>query len=70
MRIGPHHHPCSRCGAKTECCGDIEQNYDGAPEWICREFHTLANREFTPIDHFLCEGCDLQMADELGIEAP
>ena len=57
MRIGPHHHPCSRCGTKTECCGQIEQNYDGFPEWICREFHTLAHREFTPVDHFLCEMC-------------
>lgn len=70
MRIRPHHHPCSRCGTPTECCGEIVQNHDGHPPFRCVEYHTEANRDRTPIDHFLCEGCDLQTADELGIEAP
>lgn len=68
-RIKPHHHPCSRCQTKTECSGDIEQNYDGSPEFICLEYHTLANREFTPVDHFLCEKCDAELDVELRTEA-
>lgn len=64
MRIGPHHHPCQRCGAKTECCGDIEQNYDGAPEWTCVEFHE-ANGGIN-ID-FICPSCyELPPDDEDG----
>jgi hypothetical protein len=51
MRTKPHSHPCAFCKARTECCGDVEQNYDGWPEWICREFHG-ENREF------LCEDCE------------
>lgn len=39
MRIGPHKHRCADCQTPTECCGEIEQNFDGCPEWICREFH-------------------------------
>lgn len=38
-RCKPHHHPCQTCGAKTECGGTWEENYDGWPEVICREFH-------------------------------
>jgi len=69
MRTRPHHHPCGRCGVKVECGGDIEQNYDGFPEWICREYHTLANQEFRDRDDFLCEDCseirDAQAAADL-----
>lgn len=39
MRGKIHHHPCQACGVKTECGGDWEQNYDGSPEVVCREFH-------------------------------
>lgn len=53
MRIRPHHHPCARCGIKVECCGDLEQNYDGWPEWTCREYHHESG--FTA--DFLCEDC-------------
>ncbi len=53
MRTKPHHHPCGHCAVKVECCGDVEQNYDGFPEWICREYHT----EFRDRDDFLCEDC-------------
>ena len=42
----------------TECCGDVEQNYDGWPEWICREYHTEASAVFRHQDDFLCERCD------------
>lgn len=34
-----HGHPCQDCGTKTPCDGQIEQNYDGWPEWICAAFH-------------------------------
>lgn len=54
MRIGPHHHPCQHCGAKTECSGTWEQNYDGFPEVICREFHLDGG---TLNADFLCETC-------------
>lgn len=52
MRTKPHHHPCGRCGVRTECCGTIEQNYDGWPEWICVEYHGVTSHDF------LCEDCE------------
>jgi hypothetical protein len=55
MRHGPHHHPCARCKAKVECCGDIEQNYDGFPEWTCREYHDIHTGQIAEV---LCELCD------------
>jgi hypothetical protein len=50
-----HHHPCQMCGAKTECSGELEENYDGEPPIICVEFH-LPNGE-TDLD-FRCETCE------------
>lgn len=50
MRTAPHHHPCQTCGAKTECGGTWEQNYDGYPDVTCPEFHVvggLLNPDFT-----------------------
>ncbi len=55
MRHGPHSHPCKRCGVRVECCGDVEQNYDGFPEWICREYHNLQTGS---IEDLLCEACE------------
>lgn len=63
MRIGPHHHPCSVCGARTECCGDIEQNYDGWPEWICAEYHGIVGTDVV-VREFLCERCANQREDD------
>ena len=34
-----HEHDCSTCGKPFECCGTLEQNYDGWPEVICRCYH-------------------------------
>lgn len=53
MRTRPHAHPCAKCGVRTECCGTIEQNYDGEPPFICVEYH-LPNGS---IAEFLCETC-------------
>jgi hypothetical protein len=39
MRTGPHSHPCASCKEPVECCGAIEQNFDGWPEFICVEYH-------------------------------
>jgi len=58
MRTRPHAHRCDVCGVKTECCGDVEQNYDGIPEWICREYHNDARGEF------LCETCEALPVDD------
>ena len=60
MRCPVHHHPCQRCGAKTECGGVFEQNYDGIPEVICREFH-LDWGTINP--DFLCEACAREQDD-------
>lgn len=49
-----HHHKCADCGAKTECGGEWEQNFDGWPEVICREFHQ-AGGETDP--DFVCDLC-------------
>lgn len=50
-----HHHPCQACGKKTACGGTWEQNYDGEPEVICREFH-LPNGTLNP--DFICHDCN------------
>lgn len=55
MRVAPHHHPCQDCGAKTECSGTWEENYDGTPEVICPEFHRLIG-DVNP--DFLCMRCE------------
>ena len=57
MRARPHHHPCSHCQARTECCGDIEQNYDGWPDWVCREYDQLRGRVYYRNSDFLCDAC-------------
>jgi hypothetical protein len=49
-----HHHKCQDCGAKTECHGEWEQNYDGYPEVICREFHGDGG---TINPDFVCPDC-------------
>jgi len=59
-RVAVHHHPCADCGAKTECGGSWEENYDGFPEVICREWHLSGG--FTNPD-FVCESCDLKRAE-------
>jgi hypothetical protein len=48
-----HHHPCQDCGAKTECGGVFEQNYDGWPEVVCDEF----NMHSGPNMDFVCDVC-------------
>ena len=50
-----HHHPCQTCRKKTECGGDWEQNYDGWPEVICREFH---RHDLTLNPDFICHDCN------------
>lgn len=61
-----HHHACQDCGAKTECGGQIEQNYDGSPEWICGEFH-LPGGDIN--GDFICEGCAWKREDEANAQA-
>lgn len=59
-----HHHPCAVCHAKTECGGEWEQNYDGIPEVICREYH-LPDGRTNP--DFLCDVCvDLEAPFPMG----
>lgn len=50
MRQRVHHHKCHDCGAKTECPGEWEQNYDGWPEVVCREFDQARS-------DFVCDDC-------------
>jgi hypothetical protein len=57
MRIGPHKHRCDDCKRPTECCGQIEQNFDGFPEWICREYHTIERSGDVELRGFLCDEC-------------
>jgi len=64
MRVKPHSHPCQRCGAKTECGGSWEENYDGFPGVICREFHLESGIN----SDFLCETCHDQAEAELRSE--
>jgi hypothetical protein len=59
-RCKVHHHPCQDCGAKTECGGVFEQNYDGWPEVICDEFNMYSG----PNMDFICDAChDKREAD-------
>ena len=52
-RVSVHHHPCFRCQAKTECPSTWEENYDGWPGVICREYHTPGGIN----TDFVCEDC-------------
>jgi hypothetical protein len=54
-RVPVHHHPCQDCGVKLECGGTWEENYDGFPEVVCREFHQPGG---TVNFDFVCEGCE------------
>ena len=60
-RCAFHHHPCQDCGAKTECPGTWEENYDGFPEVICPEYHLLSGGINSD---FVCEGCQWKRDDE------
>lgn len=51
MRQRIHFHKCHDCGAKTECPGEWEQNFDGVPEVFCREY-ALASFDF------VCDACE------------
>jgi len=53
MKARPHSHPCASCKEPVECCGDIEQNYDGWPEFICVEYHLYGG---AGLDVF-CDAC-------------
>jgi len=54
MRVKPHKHPCGHCHTPTECAGAIQQNYDGHPEFLCQEYHTVGRVDF------ICDACDEQ----------
>jgi len=64
-RAGYHHHPCQDCGAKTVCPGEWEENYDGIPEVICREFHQDGGINFD----FVCADCDAQRMAQADADA-
>ena len=53
-RTFKHHHRCQDCQTKTECFGQLEDNYDGEPEITCREFH-LQGGEIN--GDFICDYC-------------
>jgi hypothetical protein len=59
-RVAVHHHPCQDCGAKVECGGTWEENYDGFPEVICPEYH-LTSGDINA--DFICEPCERARAD-------
>jgi len=65
-RVAPHHHPCQRCGVKTECGGTWVENYDGHPEVLCDEFH-LPGGEMS--DVFVCDSCYCYWRDKEGDES-
>jgi hypothetical protein len=67
MRRRPHQHRCDRCNEPQECCGEILQNFDGFPEWICDEYHT--SRRQAGIKDFFCEECQRQHDEESEREA-
>lgn len=60
-RVRPHHHPCADCGAKTQCGGTWEENYDGCPEVICPEYHLSTSCDPNP--DFICEACEWKRED-------
>lgn len=48
-----HHHHCHGCGVKMPCDGDLEFNYDGAPEVVCGLYHLPGGN----IADWRCEEC-------------
>lgn len=67
MRVKPHHHACADCGAKTECPGTWEENYDGEPEVICPEFHLVGG---TTNGDFTCQACEWKREDHTEPDEP
>lgn len=61
MRIAPHHHRCQVCLTKTECCGQLEENWDGDPPFICLDYHKPNGQ----IAEFYCSGCACVDCDEM-----
>lgn len=49
-----HTHPCQDCGTPVDCSGEWEQNHDGVPEVICREFHQHGGIN----SDYRCDDCD------------
>lgn len=49
-----HVHQCQRCGAETDCSGELVANDDGFPVVICRSFHLDGGQVD---DEFLCQDC-------------
>ena len=49
-----HQHPCQQCGALVDCAGPLEENPDGVPAVICRDFH-LAGGHVNP--RVVCDAC-------------
>lgn len=53
----PHTHPCQNCGEPVDCEGDLEENYDGYPEVVCRAYHVYGGC------HILCPECDAKLPE-------
>lgn len=49
-KVRPHHHPCTVCGAKTECPGTWVENYGKEPAVLCDE---------VDVKHYstICDAC-------------
>lgn len=56
-----HTHPCRDCETPVECPGEWEQNVDGIPEVICREYHEEGGG--TNYD-FVCDACEAKREAE------
>ena len=59
MKEFPHTHPCHWCGKPVDCDGDLEHNYDGEPDVVCRAYHVYGG----DIRHVLCEECDAKVEE-------
>jgi hypothetical protein len=54
-----HTHPCRDCQTPVECHGDLERNFDGWPEVVCRDFHIHGAEP-------LCDSCNKPECHDCG----
>lgn len=57
IRALVHAHPCHSCGARTECTGQLEQDYGAEKDFYCTQFCDRSGKGYQQASAFLCDAC-------------